>query len=113
MTAAIDRLAQALADVMGEALASAATPSAAPQGDLTVEQVAARYGRTAVTVRSWLGSGKFPGAYKLHGRDWRVPSDALRAFDEAQRQADPKVVRLRDWRQAPTRKRRKIAGRRR
>ena len=59
--------------------------SPVPPADLTVAQVASRYGRHASTVRVWLERGAFPGAYKLRGRDWRVPAADLAAFDASER----------------------------
>ncbi len=55
-----------------------------PLGDLTLTQVATATGRAVSTIRTWANSGKLPGAYKLNGRDWRIPSSALRAFLDAQ-----------------------------
>jgi predicted DNA-binding transcriptional regulator AlpA len=54
---------------------------------LTVRGLAHRYGCAESTVRAWCAAGKFPGAYKLYGKAWRVPASAVRAFDE--RQAEP------------------------
>jgi hypothetical protein len=76
--------------------------------DLTAVQVAARFGRHASTVRLWLERGLFPGAYKLRGRDWRVPPSALAAFDAREREGKPharptpcgKTANLADWRRA-------------
>lgn len=52
---------------------------------LTVADVAKHYGRAPSTVRGWLEAGRLPGAFKIEGRDWRVPRDGLAAFDEKQR----------------------------
>lgn len=69
----------------------------APPGDLTVEEVAARFRRKPSTVRAWLEAGRFPGAYHLpasgkldrKGRPrrgaWRVPPGALDAFATQER----------------------------
>ena len=43
----------------------------------TVRQVAERYERAESTVRGWCAAGKLPGAFKLHGSEWRVPESAL------------------------------------
>lgn len=52
-----------------------------PIGDLTVQEIAAEIGKAESTVRTWLTSnGGIPGAYKLHGREWRVPPAALKAY---------------------------------
>ncbi len=79
--------------------------------DLTVPQIAERFGRSASTVRWWIESDRFPGAYRLRGREWRVPPAALAAFEAAERDtatakprpvpAGPRraaVVDLGDWR---------------
>jgi excisionase family DNA binding protein len=55
--------------------------------DLTVKEVARRFGRGASTIRTWLARGELVGAYRLHGREWRVP---LASIDRLQRaQAEP------------------------
>ncbi len=51
--------------------------------DLTVGDVAARLGRAPGTVATWCRDGRLPGAYRLHGREWRVPRSALRALRDA------------------------------
>jgi hypothetical protein len=50
--------------------------------DLTVADVATMLGRAPSTVRTWCGAGRFPGAYRLQGREWRIPRPALRALRE-------------------------------
>ena len=54
--------------------------------DLTVVQVSERFHRSPSTVRGWLEAGRFPGAYKLNRRDWRVPTAAVDAFEARQRE---------------------------
>jgi helix-turn-helix protein len=49
--------------------------------DPTVEDIAVRFGRRPSTVRGWCEQGRFPGAYKLHGREWRIPPAALEGFE--------------------------------
>jgi excisionase family DNA binding protein len=75
--------------------------------DLTVEEVAAHFGKGTSTVRTWLGRGELPGAYRLHGREWRIPRSAIETLQraEAKRQASaaepakmPPAVDLSDWR---------------
>ena len=85
-----------------EGHAPAGQPAAA---DPTVDEVATRYGRAPSTVRGWCEAGRFPGAYKLHDREWRIPRAAVEAFDVAQRErpAGPArrgVPSLSDWRHA-------------
>jgi hypothetical protein len=84
------------------------SPRMADEADLTAVLVAARFGRHASTVRLWLERGMFPGAYKLRGRDWRVPPSSLAAFEERERDRKPtsqrrscgKLANLADWRLA-------------
>lgn len=52
--------------------------------DLDVPAVAAVVKRAPSTVRGWLGGGLIPEAYRLQGRDWRVPRAALRRFLDRQ-----------------------------
>lgn len=61
-------------------------PASGP-ADLTVAQVAARYDRHPSTVRGWCESGVLRGAYRLRGREWRVPAETLAAFEQAERGA--------------------------
>ena len=53
-------------------------------GDMTLDQVASNVGRAVSTVRTWCNSARIVGAYRLNGRDWRVPQAALRKFLDAQ-----------------------------
>ena len=52
--------------------------------DLTLSEVADRVGRASSTVRGWCSRGLLTGAYRLNGRDWRIPTAALDAFLRAQ-----------------------------
>jgi hypothetical protein len=91
-----------------ELLAAAGdVPDAVSSADPTVEAVATRYGRAASTVRGWCESGRFPGAYKLHDREWRIPVAALEAFDDAARGRESpagrhgrRIASLGDWRRS-------------
>jgi excisionase family DNA binding protein len=51
--------------------------------DLTIELLATELRRSGSTVRGWLGEGRFPNAYKLRGRDWRIPRADVRQFLKA------------------------------
>jgi hypothetical protein len=62
------------------------TATTPPAVDLTVEALVSLFGKRPSTVRSWLEEGRFPGAWKLRGRQWRVPHSAVVAFQEAERQ---------------------------
>lgn len=50
--------------------------------DLTVSEVAALFHRGNSTVRTWIANGVFPNAYRLHGREWRVPYEDLTAMQK-------------------------------
>jgi hypothetical protein len=85
--------------------------TAVASADLTVADLAKRFGRQTSTVRAWLERGMFPGAYKfMGGREWRVPLQALSAFETGQRKGTPQSVAgctagkpfdLGAWRRAP------------
>ena len=90
-------------------------PPERPSGaDLTVAELAARFGRSRSTVRMWLEAGKVAGAYRFRNREWRVPARMLAAFEESERERAGKtlprpetvpgrareVVDLSDWRRA-------------
>ncbi len=73
--------------------------------DPAVEEIATRYGRAPSTIRGWCEAGRFPGAYKIHGRQWRIPRASLTAFEAVQRErpagSGARSVRsLSDWRHA-------------
>jgi excisionase family DNA binding protein len=74
--------------------------------DLTVTDLAQRFGRHPSTIRQWLESGQLEG-YKLLGREWRVPAVAVAAFQDRQRQAQERraspgrgTPSLADWRKS-------------
>jgi|GEM_PF-3916066 len=76
---------------IGELLASesntvALQPSVADSlsVDLTVVQVATRFGKGPSTVRTWLARGELEGAYRLHGHEWRIPLAAVVALQRSQ-----------------------------
>ena len=75
-----------LLDVLDEAIP-------APEGridvDLSVQQVADRFGRSANAVRRWIANGQLR-AYKLQGRQYRVSRAAIAEFQERQREGPPK-----------------------
>ena len=53
--------------------------------DLTIQDLARMFGKRPSTVRAWVERGDFRGAYKLHGKEWRVPAAAVEAFQAQQR----------------------------
>jgi len=80
-------------------------PITATAVDRTVHDLATLFGKRPSTVRAWIERGDFPGSYKLHGKEWRVPPTALDAFQHAQRtqSTTPKVGAKTDlaaWRSA-------------
>ena len=84
-----------LADLPGDGLLPVswlreqlARPAGSDEGlslsDLTVEQAAKEIGRARSTVRTWCNSGALEGAYRLRGREWRIPPVGIRRFLDAQ-----------------------------
>ena len=69
----------------------------AADADFTVAELATRFHRSASTVRGWCEHGRFEGAYKLNGRDWRIPKTAVDAFLSEQR-GEGRVTHLGAWR---------------
>jgi hypothetical protein len=83
------------------------TPGGAPAlDDLTVESAGKQLGRSASTLRTWCGAGLIPGAYRLRGREWRIPPAALRTMLDKQAEAKTDIApgrrkgkgKLSDWR---------------
>lgn len=56
----------------------------APAVDINVADLALLFKKKPSTVRAWIERGDFPGAYKLNGKEWRVPAAAVDAFQRAQ-----------------------------
>ena len=81
-----------LAAVDGSQAAEEAVPA-----DFTVVQLAARFHRSVSTIRDWCEHGRFEGAYKLNGRDWRTPHAAVDVF-LAQQRGQSHVALLDAWR---------------
>jgi hypothetical protein len=92
-----------------EGAAPSPVPTNVQAADMTIADLALRFRRHASTIRGWLDKGAFAGAYKLRGREWRIPAESLAAFEEAARReagirvAAPKGSRhstpnLADWR---------------
>lgn len=61
-------------------------PAASLAVDLTVLDLASLFGKRPSTVRAWLEAERFPGAYKLNGKQWRVPRSAVEAFQARERE---------------------------
>ena len=68
-----------------EALEAVPGPTDGSWVDLTVEETGRRFGRAPSTVRAWISAGRLPGAYKLRGKEWRLPQATLTAFESAER----------------------------
>ncbi len=81
------------------------TPTPPARVDLRIRDLAKLFEKQPSTVRAWVERGDFPGAYKLYGKEWRVPPAALDAFQRAQRartatpQAEARIG-LAAWRSA-------------
>ena len=52
--------------------------------DMTVQETAHRLGRSASTVRGWCAAGLLPNAYRLRGREWRIPVASIVALQRAE-----------------------------
>lgn len=74
---------EALAELLDAGETSASSLSD-PAVDHTAADVAEMLDRTPAAVRAWCAAGKIPGAYRLNGREWRIPAAALRAYLDAQ-----------------------------
>jgi excisionase family DNA binding protein len=72
---------------MAPRVSAAETPALPTHVDLTIRGLAQLFGKQPSTVRAWVERGDFPGAYKLHGKEWRVPASAVDAFQNRQRRA--------------------------
>jgi excisionase family DNA binding protein len=81
------------------AVESCGSEHAVSPPDLTVAELGRRFHRSPSTIRDWCEHGRFEGAYKLNGRDWRVPQAAVDAFlAQQRRQPQEPLVRLNAWR---------------
>ena len=54
--------------------------------DLTLADISEKTGKAVSTVRGWCASGELR-AYKLNGKEWRIPASALREFFDEQGRA--------------------------
>lgn len=53
--------------------------------DFTIQQLATMFGKQPSTIRAWVERGDFPAAYKLQGKEWRVPAASVHEFQARQR----------------------------
>lgn len=67
------------------------------RAEFTAAELAARFHRSASTIRGWCEHGCFEGAYKLNGRDWRIPQTDVDEFLSKQR-GKPAVTEFGGWR---------------
>jgi excisionase family DNA binding protein len=68
-----------------ELLAQNAVDDSDPLADLSVQDAAKVFDREPSTIRAWCASGSIQ-AYKLNSREWRIPREALRAYQDRQRE---------------------------
>ncbi len=73
-------------------------------GDLTCEEAAKTLGRSPSTVGEWCRAGDIRNAYRLKGREWRIPRSGLQEFLEGHGNSRPKTFHrgretdLSEWR---------------
>ena len=76
--------------------------------DFTVNRVASELSRSPSTVREWCRAGKIPEAYRLNGREWRIPRSGLQKYLNRQDGSGPRSPRrhreidLSAWRREST-----------
>lgn len=88
-----------MGQLVGNSSAEAASSPAPPRpADLTIDELASQFRKRPSTVRAWVERGDFPGAYKLHGKGWRIPSSAIEAFKDRQRRGTRGTSTLSAWR---------------
>jgi excisionase family DNA binding protein len=66
----------------------------AREADYSVREVAAQFGKAVSTVRGWCEAGQLPGAYRVRGREWRIPRRAIAAMQAEAVQAYQSSVSL-------------------
>ena len=55
-----------------------------PLADMTIEEAGVVLGRSLSPVREYCRRDLLPGAYRQRGREWKVPREAIRAFQRAE-----------------------------
>lgn len=68
---------------LDEDVAQTPAATAGAMVDFTVPDIASRFHRAASTIRTWCENGQLPGAYRLNGREWRIPASAVHALQQA------------------------------
>src|SRR5438093_2131027 len=84
-----DWLLEQLGDVSPDA-PTPVVPAPPAHVDVTIRGLAQLFGKQPSTVRAWVERGDFTGAYKLHGKEWRVPVSAVEAFQNGERRRTAK-----------------------
>src|SRR5437667_5116684 len=92
-----DWLLEQLGDVSPDA-PTPVVPAPPTRVDVTIRGLAQLFGKQPSTVRAWVERGDFTGAYKLHGKEWRVPISSVEAFQDRQRRRAKSEPRLSAWR---------------
>ena len=67
-------------------LLPAESDQAVPILGMTVQEAATHYHRHPSTVRGWCQARRFPNAYRLNQREWRIPQADLAEFEADQQQ---------------------------
>src|SRR5213593_4028358 len=88
-----DWLLEQLGDVSPDA-PTPVVPAPPAHVDVTIRGLAQLFGKQPSTVRAWVERGDFTGAYKLHGKEWRVPISSVEAFQDRQRRRAKSEPRL-------------------
>lgn len=92
---------EAVAEWLAEDDTDRAPAEAQERDELTVAEWAELEHRATGTVCSWLAAGLVPGAYKLNGREWRVPREGIVAFKAEQARQHPAPERSRTRERTP------------
>lgn len=87
---------EALLDALAGSVLEPAPPGPRSGVDLTVAQLAEHLGRGESTIRTWLERGDLPGAYRNHGREWRIPQAAVDAMQRAEATRHRREARKRE-----------------
>ena len=61
---------------------------------LTLDELAQVTGRATSTLRTWCNTGKITGAFRLHGREWRVPESAWERYLEGLKMGEATLERV-------------------
>lgn len=56
--------------------------------DYTLPVLSVMLGRAESTLRAWCAAGRFHGAYRFNGKEWRVPPASFESFVARQRHVE-------------------------